>query len=165
MMALGIGYRLMPIVLAAAMPLGRSLYMSAALLEVGAVGLFVALILRSAWSAAFAACAAAAFAAFAVHVRRMRRRTPAAGLPKPDVGVWHALQALAEAFEGCRRLGQPVDLAAQALDLGILLIDADGDLDAVVGTTAWASGQAIDVVEQMGREHDADAVLFPEALD
>jgi hypothetical protein len=94
MMAIGIGYRLLPMVLATSMPQGGSLIVSAVLLEIGAVGLFLSLLVRSAWSAAFAACAMAAFVWFAAHVRRMRRRTRAAGLPKPDVGAWHAMQAL-----------------------------------------------------------------------
>jgi len=95
MMALGIGYRLLPMVFGTSMPKGPTLYVSAILLEAGALGLFGALMLRSRWSVVFAACTVAAFGWFAVHLRGMRRHAPAAGLPRPDVGTWHALQAFA----------------------------------------------------------------------
>jgi hypothetical protein len=95
MMVIGVGYRLLPMVLAAKTPTGHGLYASAALLELAALGLFVSLTLRSGWSWLFASSAAGAFAVFVTHVRRMQRRRPAAGLPKPDIGAWHALQALA----------------------------------------------------------------------
>jgi hypothetical protein len=91
MMAVGIGYRLVPMVLPAAMPAGRSLYASAVLIEAGAVGLFVTLLLRSLWVPLFAAIAVAGLFAFLLHVvwmRRHPRRAPAA-LPRPDWGVRH----------------------------------------------------------------------------
>lgn len=97
MMVVGIGYRLLPMVLPAAMPQGSSLYASAILLEIGAVGLFVALLARSAWSAAFAAIVCAGFIAFLLHVAWMVRhpRPAPAGLPRPDYGVLHAMLGFA----------------------------------------------------------------------
>ncbi|HJZ74308.1 MAG TPA: hypothetical protein VKE51_21370 [Vicinamibacterales bacterium] len=47
MMVLGVGYRLLPMVLASKMPSGRSIYASAVLLELGVLGLFTTLLLRS----------------------------------------------------------------------------------------------------------------------
>lgn len=96
MMVVGVGYRLLPMVLPAAPPTGRTLFASAALLETGAVGLFVTLLLRSRWSGAFAIVTVAGFVAFGAHLAGMlrRRKPPAAGLPRPDYAVRHAALAM-----------------------------------------------------------------------
>jgi hypothetical protein len=92
MMVVGMAYRLLPMVLPAAMPKGRSLWISAVLLEAGVAGLFVTLLLRSSLVWMFALMVVTGFAAFASHViwmlRRLRPRPP--GLIRPDPAVLHA---------------------------------------------------------------------------
>jgi hypothetical protein len=89
MMVVGVAYRLLPMILPAAMPAGRSLWISAVLLEAGVVGLFAALLQRNRWTPAFAVVVIAGFAAFLAHVvwrvRRPRPRPPAARTPDPAV--------------------------------------------------------------------------------
>jgi hypothetical protein len=97
MMVVGVAYRLLPMVLPAAMPNGRRLWISAVLLQVGISGLVVALLLRSRFTWLFAAIIVAGFAAFFFQVawmlRRPRPRPP--GLRTPDPAVWHAAAAFA----------------------------------------------------------------------
>ena len=97
MMVVGIAYRLLPMVLPAASPKGRTLWISAVLLEAGTVGLFFSLLLRSRLVSAFAVVVAAGFAAFAYHVVWMLRRPRAAppGLRRPDPAVLHAAASFA----------------------------------------------------------------------
>jgi hypothetical protein len=96
MMVVGVAYRLLPMVLPARMPAGRRLWLSAALLEAGAVGLFVALLAQSRLTWIFALTVAAGFAAFLWQVGWMRAhprpRPPA--LRAPDPAVLHAGAAL-----------------------------------------------------------------------
>lgn len=96
MMVVGVAYRMLPMVLPAAMPQGRSVYGSVVLLEIGAVGLFVGLLVRSAWVPAFALSTIAGFAAFFAHVGWMKRhpRPAPVGLARPDYGVRHAMLAI-----------------------------------------------------------------------
>jgi hypothetical protein len=95
MMVVGVGYRLLPMVLPAAMPRGRSLWASAMLLEIGVMGLFVSLLVRSRLTALFGAVLISGFAAFLSHVVWMVRhpRTRPPGLRAPDPAVWHAVAA------------------------------------------------------------------------
>jgi hypothetical protein len=97
MMVVGVAYRLLPMVLPAAMPNGRRLWISAVLLQVGISGLVVALLLRSRFTWLFAVIIVAGFAAFFFQVawmlRRPRPRPP--GLRTPDPAVWHAAAAFA----------------------------------------------------------------------
>ena len=97
MMVMGVGYRLLPMVLPAQMPQGARLWATAVLLEVGAGGLSLCFALRSAWVAAFALITVAAFAVFVGHaiwmVRHPRPRPPA--IRTPDPAVLHAAAALA----------------------------------------------------------------------
>ena len=92
MMVVGVAYRLLPMVLPAAMPSGRRLWVSAVLLQVGVSGLFVTLLLRSPLTWIFALTVVAGFGAFISQViwmlRRPRPRPP--GLRRPDPAVLHA---------------------------------------------------------------------------
>lgn len=112
MMVFGVGYRLLPMVLPAAMPHGRLLYASGLLLEAGAVGLFVCFVTGSRFLVFFALAAAAGFAVFFRQVawmRRNARRSPA-GLPRPDFGVAHVVQAMLYAGL-CAALGVVLSVA------------------------------------------------------
>jgi hypothetical protein len=92
MMVVGVSYRLLPMVIPAAMPTGPRLYISALLLQAGALGLFVSLLLRNAFVWVFAVVVLAGFAAFLAQVvwmlRRPRPRPPR--LPASDPAVLHA---------------------------------------------------------------------------
>jgi hypothetical protein len=95
MMVVGVGYRLLPMMFPSKMPSGRSMYASALLLEIGALGLFTTLMLRSAWALVFGFAVAAGLVAFAGHVvwmlRQPAQRPP--GAPRVDFGVLHAASA------------------------------------------------------------------------
>jgi hypothetical protein len=92
MMVVGVAYRLLPMVLPAAMPNGPRLWISAALLEAGAIGLSVTLLFRSPLVCVFAIIVIGGFTAFMSQVvwmlRRPRPRPP--GLRRPDPAVLHA---------------------------------------------------------------------------
>jgi hypothetical protein len=97
MMVVGVGYRLLPMVLPAAMPSGPRLWFSAVLLQGGVSGLFVTLLFRSPLVRVFAVTIVAGFVAFVWQVvwmlRRPRPRPP--GLHRPDPAVLHAAASLA----------------------------------------------------------------------
>jgi hypothetical protein len=97
MMVVGLAYRLLPMVLPAAMPKGRTLWISAVLLEAGVSGLFITLLLRSRLVWMCALIVVAGFAAFVSHViwmlRHRRPRPP--GLRRPDPAVLHAAASFA----------------------------------------------------------------------
>jgi hypothetical protein len=95
MMVVGVGYRLLPMVLPARMPRGVAMYASALLLEVGAVGLFVTLLRRSGYSLLFGLIVTAGFLVFAAHVGSMlkHRRQRPPDRPSPDYAVRHAAQS------------------------------------------------------------------------
>jgi hypothetical protein len=92
MMVVGVAYRLLPMVLPAAMPSGPGLWISAVLLQAGVSGLFVTLLLRSPLTWIFALTVVAGFGSFVSQVvwmlRRPRPRPP--GLRRPDPAVLHA---------------------------------------------------------------------------
>jgi hypothetical protein len=96
MMVLGVGYRLIPMLLPSAVPHGRSLYASAILLESGTLGLFLSLQDAGRLLPWCAALATAGLAVFGWQVRWMTRhpRRPPLGLVRPDYGVLQALQAI-----------------------------------------------------------------------
>jgi hypothetical protein len=96
MMAVGVGYRLLPMVLPSAIPQGRLLYASAVLLQVGLIGLVVTLVTGWPGTVLFALCVAAGLAAFLSRVVWMttHRRTPPAKLAQPDFGAVQAAHAL-----------------------------------------------------------------------
>jgi len=92
MMVVGLSYRLLPMILPAAMPGGPRLWLSAVLLQAGVSGLFVTLLRRGALAWLFALLVVGGFAAFIWQVawmlRRPRPRPP--GLRRPDPAVLHA---------------------------------------------------------------------------
>jgi hypothetical protein len=95
MMVVGIGYRMIPMVLPAEIPRSKSVYASALLLEIGVLGLFVSMLLRSPLSRVFVLLIVAGFAVFLGHVagmvKRRRRRPPE--LPAIDFAVRHTAMA------------------------------------------------------------------------
>jgi hypothetical protein len=103
MMVVGVAYRLLPMVLPAAMPAGRRLWLTAILLQAGATGLFVSLLFRSRWSWIAALIIVAGFAMFLVQaiwmVRRPRPRPPA--IRSPDPAILHAAAALVSLIVAC----------------------------------------------------------------
>jgi len=103
MTVIGVAYRLLPMVLPAAMPSGRTLYASAALLEAGLLLLFAAWTLHSALLWPGAALLVSGFAVFLGHVlwmlRHSRPRPPAIRLPDP--AVLHAGAALLSLVAAC----------------------------------------------------------------
>ncbi|MCC7181103.1 MAG: hypothetical protein IT177_22180 [Acidobacteria bacterium] len=95
MMIFGVGYRLVPMVIPAAMPTGQSLAVSAVLLQAGALGLAGALV--GGWDVRpWGVLVLAAFASFFAHVLAMlrARRPPPADLPRPDWSTRHTFLAL-----------------------------------------------------------------------
>lgn len=78
MMVMGLGYRMVPMLLPAAPPGGNTIYVSALLLETGVVGLFVSLVRRNSLTGLFALLIVASFVAAGAHAMWMMRhpRTP-----------------------------------------------------------------------------------------
>jgi hypothetical protein len=95
MMVIGVGYRMLPMTIPSKMPAGRSLCVSAVFLEIGVLGLFATLLLRSPLTIVFGLMTIAGLGAFAVHVAAMLWRP----VPKPvgahriDFGLMHAAAA------------------------------------------------------------------------
>jgi hypothetical protein len=71
MMVVGLSYRLIPMIVPAAMPTGSSMARSALLLEIGVVSLVFGLLRNSTWVTAAALLIVAGVASFAQHVRRI----------------------------------------------------------------------------------------------
>jgi hypothetical protein len=92
MMVLGVAYRLLPMILPAAMPRGPGLWLSAGLLQTGVTGLFVTLLRQGPFASIFALIIIAALGGFFWQVgwmmRRRRPRPP--GVPTPDAAILHA---------------------------------------------------------------------------
>jgi hypothetical protein len=95
MMLIGVAYRLLPMTFPSRMPSGRSLNVSAILLETGVLGLFTALLLRSGWSLLFGLFIAGGLFVFGLHVVWMLRAPAptAIGVPQVNFGVLHAAAA------------------------------------------------------------------------
>lgn len=112
LMVVGLGYRLLPMVLPAAMPGGWSTALSAVLLETGAVGLFVCLLRGHGGTPIFGAITVAGFGAFGAHVVWMVRhpRPAPARRPRPDYAVRHVAAALVYLLLTCT-LGMTLALA------------------------------------------------------
>jgi hypothetical protein len=92
MMVVGLGYRLLPMVLPAAMPAGRSMRWSALLLQAG-VGLFLVSLVLPGGTTLAALLVVAGLAIFFAHLQAIvrRRLPPPAALPQPD---WATRQTL-----------------------------------------------------------------------
>ena len=90
MMVIGLGYRLIPMIVPAQMPNRSSLAVSGVLLEIGTVALAIALLARSKWSTLAAAIIIAGIASFIREVRQIiARKLPAPpALPRPDWATW-----------------------------------------------------------------------------
>lgn len=96
MLIMGAGYRLLPMILPSAAPSGLRLVLGAILMETGCLGLFLSLIFGGAWTWIFALLTAGGIGVFLRTVLWMKRhpRRPARGLPRPDLGRIHIVQAL-----------------------------------------------------------------------
>jgi hypothetical protein len=95
MMVVGVGYRILPMTFPSKMPPPRSLYASAVLLEIGILGLFAALLLRSPVSAPCGMVIVAGFVAFGTRVVWMRQHGVSKPIAarQPDFGLLHATGA------------------------------------------------------------------------
>jgi hypothetical protein len=91
-MVVGVAYRLLPMILPAKIAPARSMYASAVLLEVGVLGLFVALLVGSELAALCGLTITAGLIAFATRVAWMlrHRASKPVGAPRPDFGLLHA---------------------------------------------------------------------------
>lgn len=96
MMVMGTGLRMLPMILPAAMPKATLSVPAAWIAEAGILGVFACLMLASKALGFFALLVAAGFLVFLGQAAWMTRhlRPAPAGLPRPDLGVGHALQAL-----------------------------------------------------------------------
>jgi hypothetical protein len=103
MMVVGVAYRLLPMVLPAAMPAGPRLWLTAALLQTGVSGLCVSLLLRHNWSWLWALTIVAGFGTFLAQavwmIRHPRPRPPA--IRSPDPAVLHAAAAFVSLIVAC----------------------------------------------------------------
>jgi hypothetical protein len=96
MMVMGVGLRMIPMILPSAMPKGNPVLWGAVAMEAGLIGLSVALMLGSRAAGICALLIAAGLTTFLAQIAWMlrNRRPPPAGLPRPDLGVLHVAQAL-----------------------------------------------------------------------
>lgn len=90
MLVVGLSYRLIPMMLPAAMPAGRTLALSAIFLEAGLAVVVTSLLMNSGWLLAGALLIVAGFVSFVARLRRALKhklpRPPA--LPKRDWSMW-----------------------------------------------------------------------------
>ena len=96
LMVIGMSYRLLPMMLPAAIPAGRALYVSAIAIEAGLAVVFAALLRGADWLPAGAVLIVAGLASFVVQVRkilRARRPRPPA-LPSRDWSTWQTYAAM-----------------------------------------------------------------------
>lgn len=96
MMVVGLAYRLIPMMLPAAMPTGRALAFSAVLMETGLVVLVATLLAAPAWVPAGAVLITAGLVSFVVQIRRtLAHRMPRPpALPRRDWSTWQTHTAL-----------------------------------------------------------------------
>lgn len=96
MMFVGLAYRLIPMIVPTAMPTGRSMALSAILIQSGLIVLAGGLIKQSSWQAAGAWLIIAGLTSFVVHVRLalQHKLPPPAALPRPDWATWQTHVAL-----------------------------------------------------------------------
>ena len=103
MMVVGAGYRILPMILPAAMPRGFWAYASGLLLEAGVVGIVWGFFAGGRGLAVAGALAVAGIGCFLSRVVWMlgNRRPAPSALPRPDWSVAHAFQALAYLVAAC----------------------------------------------------------------
>ncbi|HEY8550270.1 MAG TPA: hypothetical protein VIL35_09965 [Vicinamibacterales bacterium] len=96
MMVVGLSYRLIPMILPAAMPAGPGLAWSAVLMEAGVAVLAIAFLFAPSWTVAGAVLIAAGLGAFVRQIREtLRRRLPRPpALPRRDWSAWQTHTAL-----------------------------------------------------------------------
>lgn len=96
MMAVGLSYRLIPMILPAAMPAGRWLALSAILIEAGLAVLFTAIVTRAAWLPVGTLLITAGLGSFVVQIRAaVKHRMPRPpALPSRDWSTWQTHTAL-----------------------------------------------------------------------
>lgn len=96
LMVVGVGYRLLPMVLPSAMPVGLRVVASVTLMQLGVVGIVTTLLVSGQTGIGWALLTVAGLGSFFASVVWMRRhpRPAPPERPKPDWGVLHALQAL-----------------------------------------------------------------------
>jgi hypothetical protein len=111
MMVVGVGYRMLPMIVPAKMRAARSLYLSAILLQTGVLGLYTTLLLRSRWTLVFGVIVVAGVCAFGVQVGGMLRRRVSRppDAPRIDFALLHAAGA-----------GMSL-VAAMAIGIGLLI--------------------------------------------
>jgi hypothetical protein len=97
LMAVGVGYRMLPMALPAAMPRGVVALASGLTIEVGTLGIVAALLAAKLLLAPFALLTLAGLGLFFSRVVFMlrNRRPPPSERPRPDWALFHVLQALA----------------------------------------------------------------------
>ena len=90
MMVIGLSYRLIPMIVPAAMPTGSSMAPSAVLIEAGIVVLAIGLVRHASTAPLGALLILAGFASFLARIRAIVRRKlpPPAALPRPDWATW-----------------------------------------------------------------------------
>ena len=90
MMVVGLSYRLIPMIVPAAMPTRTSMAHSAVLLEAGILVLAIGLVRHAAATLPGAVPIVAGFGSFLAHVRDIvkRKLPPPAALPRPDWATW-----------------------------------------------------------------------------
>jgi hypothetical protein len=121
LMVMGAGYRLLPMILPAAMPRGPWVYAGTGLVQLGAVGLVVGFLRGGAGVPAAALLSAAGVFVFLSRVvwMALNRRPAPAERRRPDWARWHALQALLY-LVGASGLGVHLAFAAPS-DAGLRL--------------------------------------------
>ncbi len=93
MMVFGVAYRLLPMFLPGEPAKGKLPWISATLLETGAIGLFVTLLIQSAWTTVFGLLVFTGIALFLVSAMRtagQRKPAPPPVPPQPDFSLLHA---------------------------------------------------------------------------
>ena len=126
MMVIGAGYRILPMILPAAMPRGASALMGPVLLEAGIVGLVAAFFAGGRGLPFAGTLAVLGIGSFLSRVSWMLRhpRPAPAELPRPDWGVGHALQALVYLVAACA-IGMYLSVAERS-DTTLALASAYG---------------------------------------
>lgn len=103
LMVVGAGYRILPMVLPAAMPRGRIALLSGLAIEAGVLGLAGAIVWTKALVPAFALLVVAGIGLFLSRVVAMvrNRRPPPADRPRPDWPLGHVFQAASYLAVSC----------------------------------------------------------------